>query len=402
MKILCVCAKFPTTIQTWLINYIKAVENDVENLDILSLEKGEAEYNERIDSLNIQRVYTAADSYVCGYVKSIYFLLALSFKKRLWFFLKNLWACSLTPRMFVKGLVLIKHLRIEAPDVIHCHSEKAAVFCLPLLLSFRAPIVLTFHGLPPFGIKDIKSQERDLLLSYVSLVLVNTSFAEKQIRSLSAVKFKTKIVPQGICINEFPFKPNRKPKPSTSLNLLTIGRVDKFKGHEFVLRAIPRLLSKGYQISYRIIGLGLYKDHLEDIVSTLNLQENVFFLGQLTGDNLLNELYSADLFILPSIHKNGQWAETQGIVIQEAQACGTLVSASISGGIPECIEHNKTGFLFTSEDWESIEATIEAVANGSDKLRKLKQRARRDVEENYTIDKMRDNLLIAYNQISKN
>ncbi|NCU16399.1 N-acetyl-alpha-D-glucosaminyl L-malate synthase BshA [Pallidibacillus pasinlerensis] len=95
-----------------------------------------------------------------------------------------------------------------------------------------------------------------------------------------------------------------------------------------------------------LVGDGPDMSKIENLVDQLQLKESVLFLGK--QDNL-EELYSiSDLLLLLSEK------ESFGLVALEAMACGTPVIGTKIGGIPEVIDHGKTGFICELGNIEQI------------------------------------------------
>ena len=90
---------------------------------------------------------------------------------------------------------------------------------------------------------------------------------------------------------------------------------------------------------------------VSQLVRELNLQDSVLFLGK--QENVA-ELYSiSDLKLLLSEK------ESFGLVLLEAMACGVPCIGTNTGGIPEVIEHEKTGYICEVGDVE--EAASKAI-----------------------------------------
>lgn len=86
-----------------------------------------------------------------------------------------------------------------------------------------------------------------------------------------------------------------------------------------------------------LLGHGSGVDEIRDLVNSLGLQKEVFFLGKSRDVDLY--VSSADLFLLPSAH------ESFGLSALEAMAYGVPVIASDTGGIPEVVLNGVTGYL---------------------------------------------------------
>ncbi len=102
--------------------------------------------------------------------------------------------------------------------------------------------------------------------------------------------------------------------------LLTVSRLaasERYKGHESVILALPRLLTEGLDPMYLIAGEGDDRPRLEDLVREAGVQDRVRFLGAVDAEALPDLYRAADLFVMPSS------GEGFGITFLEAMACGT-------------------------------------------------------------------------------
>lgn len=126
--------------------------------------------------------------------------------------------------------------------------------------------------------------------------------------------------------------------------VLTVGRLQKRKGHETMIRALPSILKQSPQVLYAIAGDGDQRAELEQLVDRLGLKASVRFHGESTSDELLSMYQQCDLFVLPNREVAGD-IEGFGIVLLEAQACGAAVIAGNSGGTSEAIDAPNSGLV---------------------------------------------------------
>ena len=109
------------------------------------------------------------------------------------------------------------------------------------------------------------------------------------------------------------------------------------KGITHLVAAFQQVADRYPQACLRIVGDGEERPHLEEQIAVLGLEGRVTLLGnQIEVPRLMNQF---DIFVLPSI-----W-EPFGLAIAEAMACAKPVVATNVGGIPEIVEHNRTGIL---------------------------------------------------------
>jgi len=115
------------------------------------------------------------------------------------------------------------------------------------------------------------------------------------------------------------------------------GRLHAIKGHEFLVRAAPRILAAHPQARFVVVGEGEERGNLLRTASRLGVAHALLLPGYLEE---VEGIYSAfDLFVLPSLY------ETFSLVLLEAAAGGCPIIASNVGGIPEFVRHEETGLL---------------------------------------------------------
>jgi phosphatidylinositol alpha-1,6-mannosyltransferase len=128
--------------------------------------------------------------------------------------------------------------------------------------------------------------------------------------------------------------------------LLTVGRLVERKGHDVVIRSLPKLLTGHPDIHYMIAGEGPYRHVLEALVNQCGVRDAVTFCGLISPDELPSLYHLASVFVMVprAIEKKGD-IEGFGIVYIEANASGLPVVASRSGGVPDAVEHETNGLL---------------------------------------------------------
>jgi phosphatidyl-myo-inositol dimannoside synthase len=139
--------------------------------------------------------------------------------------------------------------------------------------------------------------------------------------------------------------------------VLTVGRLQKRKGHDQMIRTVRLLVAEFPDLLYSIIGDGDQRTELERIVAEAGLGQHVQFLGEADDQQLIAAYQQCDLFILPN-RQIGQDIEGFGMVFLEAQACGRPVIAGASGGTAEAVNAPTTGRVIPCDTPESIAPTV--------------------------------------------
>ena len=250
----------------------------------------------------------------------------------------------------LKALIRCRALAFKDFDIFHSHSMFSSFNYLFMKEVLSIPMITTYHGHVPRGVNKLDDRKFKLVLDKGDAFIVNTSFARNELAQLGCQPDKIHMIPQGTNLDQFPFK-ERKINLKDKIILLTVGRLSIEKGHHIAIEALAALADQFPTLEYHIVGDGPAKKELVHLCRQLNLMGKVKFHGFQTGDELLRNFANAHIFVLPSIDtKDGYAVETQGVVLQEAQACGIPVIGSHTGGIPDVINHGITGLLYNESD----------------------------------------------------
>jgi glycosyltransferase involved in cell wall biosynthesis len=139
--------------------------------------------------------------------------------------------------------------------------------------------------------------------------------------------------------------------------VLSAGYLIERKGHHKVIRALRTLADRGCTAHLAIAGgpgaEGEYEPTLRRLVSDLNLEDRVHFLGSVAPQDLACLMSMASLLVLAS--SNEGWPN----VVNEALACGLPVVATDIGAIPEMLPSEEYGFIVQPDDERGLAAAIE-------------------------------------------
>ncbi len=271
---------------------------------------------------------------------------------------------------------------------IHSHSEAMSCRFQDVANAMSIPMVVTFHGLPPNGVSSITTNRRQELSRGVFRVLVNTCPALTHAQELGYSADKLAVIPQGLPIERFVGRKRRTQESGRPVEILCVGRLNREKGQGYLLLAVARLMRSGRSVRVHIVGVGPDRNRLEELCRKHGLTEIVTFHGPMRNEALIKKYYETDLLILPSTHSRFRqgWLETQGVVLQEAQATGCIPIATRVGGIPECINHGVDGWLIQDRSHRAIAESIEHFIDHPEQWPSYRDAALRNVERNFSAD----------------
>jgi len=157
--------------------------------------------------------------------------------------------------------------------------------------------------------------------------------------------------------------------------VLTVGRLQKRKGHDVMLRALAQIVRGAPDVLYAIVGDGEEHSSLIELVGQLGLSSHVQFVGEVDDDELLRCYQQCDLFVLPNREVGGD-IEGFGMVLLEAQSCGQAVVAGVSGGTAETMRVPETGRLVRCDSPDELAQVVSGLLGDPAQLSAMRETAR--------------------------
>jgi colanic acid/amylovoran biosynthesis glycosyltransferase len=222
-----------------------------------------------------------------------------------------------------------------APSLVHAHFGWTAVEALPVTRSLGLPLLVSFYGtdVTAYARQNPGRREYRQLFSGVRHVTVPTRFLENRLRRLGYSGY-AEVIPSGVRPREIPFRVHSPDEPET--RLLFVGRLVPVKGLDVLLHALAQA-SSARPVRLDVVGDGPERKANEDLAASLGLGRAVRFAGERSHSEVLALMRDAHLLVVPSRSTDDGQAEALGMVSVEAQAIGTPVVVTRSGGLPETI-----------------------------------------------------------------
>jgi phosphatidylinositol alpha-1,6-mannosyltransferase len=167
--------------------------------------------------------------------------------------------------------------------------------------------------------------------------------------------------------------------------VLTVGRLQKRKGHDHMILALAQVRRSIPNILYAILGDGDERAFLEELATREGLAQHVQFLGERDDATLVQCYQQCDLFALPN-RQVGRDIEGFGMVLLEAQACGKPVLAGASGGTAETMQLDETGRIVNCDNPETLAAAVGELLGDPARLAAMGQAARPWVVDQFDWD----------------
>jgi phosphatidylinositol alpha-1,6-mannosyltransferase len=167
--------------------------------------------------------------------------------------------------------------------------------------------------------------------------------------------------------------------------ILSVGRLQRRKGFDQVIRSLPALVAKGLDVHFALIGIGEDWDYLQSIAKEMGVSDRLHFLGHVSVEDLPRWYNACDLFAMPNRDIKGD-TEGFGLVFLEAGACGKPVIAGLAGGTGSAVVEGVTGLRV---DGEKVEVVVEGIArllSNPEEAERMGQTARDRTVTRFTSD----------------
>lgn len=393
MKIAFFVNSFPTISETFIVNQIVGLLDTGHEVTIYAQTKAEAtllhpiinEYNLLDKTIFLEDVPTGRLSKIAilikGFLKRPFFV-----GKWIWQFRNNRKTSGLSVYS------ILPFLQSSQFDIVHAHFGPTGNYLLKLRnagLFKEAKFVTTFHG---YDMMVEPAFYKNLFASDV-MVTVNSEYSKSQLLRIGCPVEKINILPVGLATTYF----KRINFQHQTFTLLFVGRLVAFKGPVIFINICKELADRN-KIDFKavMIGDGELKQKLEEQIKLLELNSIVKMSGSKTQEEIKYFMENADVFVLPGITDNGR-AETQGLVIQEAQAMNLPVLVSDAGGMKEGLHDGVTGFVIKEGDIMSFADKIILLAQDQNLKEKMGNEGQRFVEKKYETALLTGKLMELYN-----
>ena len=242
------------------------------------------------------------------------------------------------------------------PVLIHAHFGPDGCNAIRVAEALNVPLVVTLHGYDVTVKDDLMprsyTRRRHLLQLRAARFICVSEFIRQQAIAKGFPAEKTLVHYTGIDVAFF------NPQQMTHRNpvILFVGRLVPKKGCEYLIRATARVQEVMPNAELVIIGDGPLRQELERQASSV--LKTFRFLGPQEPVVVKDWMNRAMIFSMPSVVADSGDAEGFGMVFAEAQAMGLPVVSFASGGIPEVVGQERTGFLVTERDCDALASKL--------------------------------------------
>lgn len=298
---------------------------------------------------------------------------------------------------------LTKIIKNRGINCIHIHYPTGSSILIALSSALtQIPFIVTFHGSDLLRIRDMARWKRMLVTTALrrGQRLVSVSeFIKRDALELVGQHTNHLTVYNGVRIDSASLataagSTDGLPFPSGSYFLFS-GIPKPIKGADVLLKAWASFSQQVPEANLVIIGAGWEHSELLRDFPWLKDRQSVKIMGLVDPAHVLRLISHASAVVAPSRR------EGLGYILLEAGICKTPVIATTVGGIPEVIEHQKTGLLVRSEDDQELCKAMKQLYDSPSLGRELGRNLRKRVESDFSQSAMTRAYTEIYQAISR-
>lgn len=300
---------------------------------------------------------------------------------------------------FLPSLMQVWQIPIAPDSIIFCNDYHFSLFASALSYFRRLPYVC-YLQLPPLNL----NHQRKFGLRSVDRFISVSKQTQQDWITFGIDHDRIRVVHNGVDLEKFKPAKNllqirQQWDVSDGTRIVSyIGRIDREKGLETLIKATAILMRKGIRIKTLIAGKPVthysfskgrecedegmnYLRSLIQLAETEGVSEQVQFVGHLTNPVSLYQV--SDVNVLPSI-----WNEPCSLGLFESLACGIPKVASRIGGNPEILAEEFADYLFEPGDEQDLARVVNHVIDWREKDPTLGTRCRQHVLDYFSYEKM--------------
>ncbi len=290
------------------------------------------------------------------------------------------------------GITWRRHLRriirLEAPTLINAHAPVPGLADLAAGLAKDITFIVTYHtgsmrkGRWPVD-AFILFYERVLcprLFSRADRIITSSDF----VRDSFLTGFGHKCTTMTPGVDERLFTPAPHRLENQLLFVAALSRGHAHKGLDLLLETFAGLRQGRPLLRLDVVGSGNDLERYRERCRTLGIESAVRFRGRLSGLELAQAYRDATVLALPTR------IESFPIVVLEAMASAVAVVSTTVGGIPEQIDHGRTGLLVDPDDGPGLAASLARIIDDPDTAARLGDAGRQEIIRSHTWDQQAD------------
>lgn len=283
----------------------------------------------------------------------------------------------------------VKIIWKERPDLLYgAEPPLGGPLCFLLRFLFRIPYILQTHDDPvAFGAARFMPKVNRFVLLKADSVISASHFSRRMVLDLGVEPRKSVVIPNCIEKDLIERRPETDFKQRYGRGakiILTVGRLNLYKGQDSVIRALPKVMATVGPVIYVIVGKGPRGGELSKLAEEMSVSKEVVILEGVSRGEIADLYRACGVFALISRpEENGTIREGFGVVYLEANLFGKPVIGSRIGGVPEAVLDGETGLLVNWENETEIEAALIRLLTNTELAKRLGENGRKRALEGF-------------------
>lgn len=386
MRILVLSWEFPPRIVGGISRHVAELYPEIVKLghevQLITVEFGHAPMYEVVDGIHVHRV-------------------PVGYSNDFWHWVVNM--------NFNMGHLATKLITEDGKfDIIHAHDWLVADAAIALKHNFKIPLIATIHateygrnnGIYTNEQKYVNSKEHFLAHQAWRIIVCSQYMRGEIQRAFGTPDDKADVIFNGIRadkkihhkdFDKMEFR--RRYAQDEEQIVYYVGRMTYEKGVALLLSAAPRVINEMNQNARFVIIGGGNTDHLKKIAWDVGIWHKCTFTGFMSDEDLDKFQTLANCAVFPSLY------EPFGIVALESFAAKVPVIVSSTGGMPEVVQHGKTGIVTYVNDYQSLAWGILEILKNPEYAQMLVENAYRDLEIRFRWDQLARQTEAVYHRV---
>ncbi len=389
MKIAFLVDKFPSISQTFVLNQIAGLVDLGHDVIVFAAKSGyEGRSHDSYDKYGLlQRThyYRIPKTKIARMVKAMFLIVKYAPKNSV------AMLRSLNVFRYGKQALSLNLLFMSLPflekgpfDIVHCQFGTLGPFAVWLsqISQSKCKLVTSIRGYDVTLFMKKNPEAYRALFDKGDLFLPVCEFLKERLVELGCEEKKIVVHYSGIDCSKFNYV-QRHRVLGEPVKVLTIARLVEKKGVAFAIEAVSRLVSKGEQIEYTVVGDGMLRESLQQLIEGMGIEQQVRLVGSKTHEEVKMLLDESHVLIAPSLTAGSGDQEGIPNVLKEAMASGLPVISTFHGGIAELVTDGLSGFLVPERDSGPLADALAYLIRHPKRCQEMGQAGRRQVEQKF-------------------
>jgi glycosyltransferase involved in cell wall biosynthesis len=283
----------------------------------------------------------------------------------------------------------------QRPDLIICGHINFSPLAFYIFKLLKIPYWVIVHGIDAWDLQDIS--RINALKSAPKIISVSSYTRDRIVKEQNILPEQISLLPNTFDASKLSIQPKPQyllaryhfqPNQPIILTVARLTEIERYKGYDQIIRALPEIRGQIPDIHYLLVGKGSDRDRIEALIKATNVQDCVTLAGFVPDNELTDHYNLCDVFAMPSK------GEGFGIVYLEALACGKPTIGGNQDGAIDALCHGELGVLVNPDKIDEIGQTIVKILHEEYPLQILYQpeALRQNAIQTFGFDRFKDTL----------